>query len=87
MDFDRLIEYQNMLQGKIKAEQQIDRKIEFLSIINEMTVGPRNIVQKEQIMIEAQHRGFNEKESEQLIEKLIEENIIYQPMSGYIKKR
>jgi DNA replicative helicase MCM subunit Mcm2 (Cdc46/Mcm family) len=87
MDFDKLMEYQNMLQQRLRKEQQIDRKIELLSIINQLTFGPKNIVQKENIIIEAQSRGFSEDEIEDLLQKLIQENIIYEPSPGFIKKR
>ena len=87
MDFDKLVEYQNMIQKNLKTEQVMDRKIELLSIINQLTVGPRNIVQKEQILLEAQDRGFSEEEVDSLLEDLITENIIYESSPGFIKRR
>ncbi len=87
MDFKSLIEYQNMLQQKLRQEQKTDRKIEFLSLINELTSGPRNLVQKEQVLIEAKERGFTETETQEIIDKLIAERIIFEPNSGYLKKR
>ena len=87
MDFKSLIEYQNMLQQKLRQEQKTDRKIEFLSLINQLTSGPRNLVQKEQVLVEAKERGFTEVEAQELIDKLIAERIIFEPNSGYLKKR
>ena len=87
MDFKSLIEYQNMLQQKLRQEQKTDRKIEFLSLINQLTSGPRNLVQKEQVLVEAKERGFTETETQELIDKLIAERIIFEPNSGYLKKR
>lgn len=87
MDFDKLMEYQNLLQQRLRTEQQIDKKIELLSIVNQLTMGPKNIVQKEQIMIEAVSRGFTEDEVDKLLDQLIKENIIYESSPGYIKKR
>lgn len=87
MDFKSLIEYQNMLQQKLRQEQKTDRKIEFLSLINQLTSGPRNLVQKEQVLVEAKERGFTETEAQELIDKLIAERIIFEPNSGYLKKR
>ena len=87
MDFQKLMEYQNMVQNSLRTEQQLDRKIELLSIINQLTIGPKNLVQKEQIIIEAQSRGFSEEEIETLLQKLIKENIIYESSPGFIKKR
>ncbi|MEM3374495.1 MAG: hypothetical protein QW757_04230 [Candidatus Woesearchaeota archaeon] len=87
MDIDELLAYQNMLQKSLRKEVQIDRKIELLTIINQLTFGPKNIVQKELILVEAQNRGFSEREVNNYINELIKENIIYEPMPGYIKKR
>ncbi len=87
MDFDKLMEYQNLLQQRLRKEQQVDKKIELLTIINHLTMGPKNIVQKEQIMIEAVSRGFSESEVDKLLDQLIKENIIYESSPGYIKKR
>ena len=87
MDFDKLLQYQKMLQQSLKNEQQEDRKIELLSIINQLTSGPKNIVQKEQIIVEAATRGFNEDEINSILEDLIDERIIYESSPGFIKKK
>ncbi|MFH2020877.1 MAG: hypothetical protein ABIJ34_05655 [archaeon] len=87
MDFDKLMQYQNMLQQNLRREQIVDKKIDILSIINQLTSGPRNIVQTEQVIVEATARGFSEEEVNDMIEKLIEENLIYESSPGYIKKR
>lgn len=87
MDFHKLKEYQAMIQTNLRKEQQLDRKIELLTLINQLTVGPKNLVQKEQIIIEAQSRGFSEEEIDTLLNKLIKENIIYESSPGFIKKR
>lgn len=87
LDFDKLMEYQNLMQQRLRTEQQIDKKIELLTIINHLTMGPKNIVQKEQIIVEAISRGFTEDEVDTLLEQLITENIIYESSPGYIKKR
>ncbi len=87
MDFNNLMEYQRMLQKRLRKEQQRDKKIELLSIINQLTSGPRNMVQVEQILVEANSRGFTNQETREIIDKLIEENIIFESSPGYIKKR
>jgi len=76
-----------MLQKRLRKEQQVDKKIELLSIINHLTSGPKNIVQKEQILVEAQSRGFRADEVDIYLEKLIKENIIYESSPGYLKKK
>ena len=87
MDFKKLMEYQTMLQSRLRTEQQVDKKIDLLSIINHLTSGPKNIVQKEQIIVEANSRGFTADEVDVYLEQLIKENIIYESSPGYIKKR
>ena len=87
MNFDKLMEYQNMVQSKLRKEQKQDRTIDLLSIINQLTSGPKNIVQKEQIIVEAVSRGFIEDEIEDLLERLVKKNIIFESSSGYFKKR
>ncbi len=87
MDINELISYQNMLQKAMRKEEQTDRKIEMLTIINQLTFGPKNIVQKEQILLEAASQGFTEKEAERFLHELIKENIIYESSPGFIKKK
>lgn len=87
MDVDELLAYQNMLQKSLRKEVQIDRKIELLTIINQLTFGPKNLVQKELILVEAQNRGFSEIEINNYLNELIKENIIFEPSPGFIKKR
>jgi hypothetical protein len=87
MDIDRLIAYQNMVQKSLRTEEKLDRKLDLLTIINHLTFGPKNIVQKEMIIIEAQTRGFSENDIDVLLNELIKENIIFEPTPGFIKKR
>jgi hypothetical protein len=87
MDVDKLIAYQNMLQKSLRSEQQLDKKIELMTIINNLTFGPKNIVQKELIIVEAVSHGFNEAEADRFLHELIKENIIYESTPGYIKKK
>lgn len=87
MDIEKLMHYQNMLQKSLRKEQQVDKKIELLSIINQLTFGPKNLVQKEEVIIEATQRGFTEKEVDFYLQELVKENIIFESSPGYIKKR
>ena len=87
VDFDKLNEYQRFLRKAVIKEDKLDRKIELMTIINQLTAGPKNLVQKEQIVIEATMQGFSEKEIDALIEQLKSDNIIFESTPGYIKKR
>ena len=87
MDFDKLMEYQKMTQQRLRTEQAMDRKIELLTLINQLTRGPKNLVQKELLIVEGTSRGFSESEIDSLIEQLKKENIIFESSPGYIKKK
>ncbi|MBT3720078.1 hypothetical protein HN789_05040 [archaeon] len=87
MDFDNLMEYQKRLQERLRTEQQTDKKIELLSIINQLSSGPKNIVQVEQILVESASRGYTTDQTRKFIDQLIKENIIYESSPGFIKKR
>ncbi len=86
VDFDKLIEYQRFMQKSIISEDRLDRKIELLSIINQLTAGPKNMVQKEQVMVEATAQGFSDIETISLLDSLKDEGIISES-DGYIRKR
>ena len=86
-DFDELMRYQNLMQKRLKKESKIDKKIELMSIINQLTTGPGNLVQKENIILEASARGFSNNEIENYLIDLINSNIIFESSPGYIKKR
>ncbi len=87
MDFDNLKDYQNLVRKSVIGERRLDRKIDLMTIINMLTAGPKEMVQKEHIIVEATSRGFREEEVQNLLAKLEEENIIFEAMPGYIKKR
>jgi hypothetical protein len=85
-NFDELMRLQHQIQRGLLREQRTDLKIEVISIINVLTSGRRETVQKEAIFIEAAHRGFDHDEVGNLIEELIKDKIIFEPSLGYIKK-
>ena len=87
MEFDKLMDYQNMVQKRLRKEQQLDMKIDVLSIINQLTLGPKNLVQVEQVILEGTSRGMSEEDVHDFIDKLVSENIIYRPAPGYLSKR
>jgi DNA phosphorothioation-dependent restriction protein DptG len=87
MEFDKLMKYQDMVQNRLRKEQNLDRKIDLLSIINQLTAGPKNLVQKEQILVETSARGITFDQANDLLEKLIEERVIIENPKGFIRKR
>jgi hypothetical protein len=85
-NFDELVRFQQQIQKGLLREQRTDLKIEVISIINVLTSGRRETVQKEAVFIESKNRGFNHEEVANLIEELIKDKIIFEPALGYIKK-
>ena len=86
-EFEELMKYQNLLQRKLRQESRTDKKIEVMSVINQLTNGPSNLVQKERIILEASSRGLTNTEIERYLSELIKMNIIFESSPGYIKKR
>ena len=86
-EFDDLIKLQNQIRQGLLREQNMDKTISILSLINELTADPKEMVQKELVMIEAENRGISEEEVSTIIENLKKDNIIFEPSPGYIKKR
>ncbi|MBU0756438.1 MAG: hypothetical protein KKF44_00095 [Nanoarchaeota archaeon] len=86
-DFQKLMDYQNMLSKSLAKEQAIDKKVDLLNIINQLTAGPNNLVQKEHILLEAEQHGFSEDEIEMILIALIKDNIIFESSPGFIKKK
>lgn len=84
--FEELMRVQHQIQKGLLREQRTDLKIEVISIINVLTSGRKETVQKEAVFIESANRGFNHDEVANLIEELIKDKIIFEPMLGYIKK-
>lgn len=86
-NFNELMKIQNQIQKGLLREQELDNKISVLSLINELTSGPKETVQKESLIIEASNKGISEEDLNKEIEKLEKDNIIFEPNPGYIKKR
>ena len=86
MDFDKLMEYQNLVQNRLRSELNLDRKISFISLINQLT--PQNkAIQKEKIMIIAKEKGYESSEVSILLDALLKEKILVEPMPGYIQRK
>ncbi len=86
-NFDELVKIQNQIRQKLIKEESTDKKITILSLINELTSGPKEIVQKESLIIEATKRGISEDDVDKIIEQLKKDNVIFESKPGYIEKR
>ncbi len=57
-----------------------------MSIINELTSGPKEMVQLESIIIEAASRGVSEEEVMKNLNQLKRDRVIYETRPGFFKK-
>lgn len=83
-DFDDLLKIQRMMASKIMEESSVDSKIKLMDLLRELT-GPKNKkLQTEEVLIEAQMRGFGENETLRLLEELLKDGFIKSPSEGFI---
>jgi DNA replicative helicase MCM subunit Mcm2 (Cdc46/Mcm family) len=86
-NFNELLKIQNQIRAGLKREEAMDNKIKVLSIINELTSGPKETMQKELLIIETNNRGISEQDVEKILIQLEKDNVIFEPSPGHIKKR
>lgn len=85
-EFEDLLKIQNQIRQGLLREQKDGRTISIMTIINELTSGPKESVQIESVIIEAINRGISEKEAMDNIEQLLRDKVIYEVTPGFIKK-
>lgn len=86
-DFEELLDSQRKLQSMVAREQEMTETIDILSIINEMSPYPDQRLQKEALFVEAESRGFSQALTEQVMQKLVKDRVLFEPMPGYIQRR
>jgi DNA replicative helicase MCM subunit Mcm2 (Cdc46/Mcm family) len=85
-EFEDLMKIQNQIRQGLLREQKEDKTLTIMSIINELTSGPKEIVQLESLIIEAASRDISENEVISTIERLKKDNVIYETQPGFFKK-
>ena len=86
MDFDKLIEYQNNMKKRLTKEVDLNKKLQVLSIINQMSSEPSTIIKKQQVISECEKEGLTSEEVNRYIRSLINDRIVYEYSSGSLKK-
>ncbi len=86
-DFEELMDSQRRLQSRVVRDRELDETIDILSIISEMAPYPDQRLQKEAVFIEAENRGFSHEVTQDVIEKLIRERVLFEPEAGFIQRR
>ncbi len=85
-NFDELMKIQQQMAGRIMRENETDRKLELMDIINNLTSIRRPKVQVEQVILEAQNQGMTEDQAITTIDELLDFGFITQPEDGFVQR-
>lgn len=85
-EFEHLLRVQRQMATAIINDVEMDTKIKILNMLDDMTKGKRKKIQMEQVLIECQIEGINERDARETIEKLKGDNLVIEPEVGYIQK-
>ncbi len=77
-EFDELMRVQRNMAGRLRTENELDRKVSLLSIIQGMNPDKKGRILTEQIMVEATGQGFTDAEVDGLLDDLEQD--------GYLKR-
>ncbi len=69
-EFDELMRVQRNMASRLRQENELDRKVSLLSIIQGLNPDKKGRILTEQIMVEARDQGFSDEEVERLIDEL-----------------
>ena len=86
-EFEELLDAQKKLQSLVGREQEFEETIDILQILSEMAPYPDQRIQKEAVFVEAENRGFRHDLVQKIIDKLIKDRILFEPMTGYIQRK
>lgn len=69
-DFDDLMKVQRNMATRLRQEDEMDRKVQLLSLIQTLNPDKKGRILTESIVVEARNEGFSEPEVEALIDSL-----------------
>ncbi len=69
-EFDELMRVQRNMATRLRSENELDRKVSLLSIIQGLNPDKKGCILTEQIVVEARDQGFSESEVEALLDEL-----------------
>lgn len=84
-EFQEIMRLQQMMSKRIMNEQTVDRKVDVLSIINDMTNGTKKSIQVESVVLEATQNGFSEGEVLPVLDELDRDGLISLLGDGYLR--
>lgn len=81
-DFDELMRLQRNMASRLHQENEMDRKVSLLSLIQGLNPDKRGRILTESIVVEARTEGFTESEVESLIDSLEEDGYLQRVEMG-----
>jgi hypothetical protein len=75
-DFDDLMKVQRNMASRLRQEDEMDRKVQLLSLIQTLNPDKKGRILTESIVVEARNEGFSEPEVEGLIDSLAEDGYL-----------
>jgi len=69
-EFDELMRVQRNMATRLRSENELDRKVKLLSVIQGLNADKKGRILTEQIVVEARDQGFSESEVDALLDEL-----------------
>ncbi len=77
-EFDELMRVQRFTATRLRQENEVDRKVKLMSLVQGLNPDKRGRILTEQIMVEALNEGFTDEEVDRLLDEL--------ESDGYLKR-
>ncbi len=77
-EFDELMRVQRFTATRLRQENEMDRKVKLISLVQGLNPDKRGRILTEQIMVEALNEGFTDEEVDRLLDEL--------ESDGYLKR-
>jgi len=75
LEFDEIVRIQNLMASNIARENEVDRKLDIIEIINQLK-GKKKFVQVEEVIVEARYQNINENEVLKILDELEKDDVL-----------
>jgi len=75
LEFDEIVRIQNLMASNIARENEVDRKLDIIEIINQLK-GKKKFVQVEEVIVEARYQNINENEVLKILDELEKDSVL-----------
>lgn len=83
-EFEDLMEIQRMMASKLAEEEEVDKKVDVLNLIRNMTDNGDKDIQTESIIVRCTQKGMSEQQILDILDELEKDRIITYPTRGYV---